>query len=68
MRDVSVVQILQCEKELLYNSLGLLFSKLPISLSLQMRVQTLTVGVLHNEVNIFGSVNAFMQLDDVWMI
>lgn len=68
MCDVSVVQVFQSKEELLDDSFGFLLSKLPISLRFQMRVQTLTVGVLHHQVNVLGCVNAFVQLDDIGMV
>ena len=68
MCDVPVVQVFQSKEKLLYDSFGFLLSELPVSLRFQMRVQTFTVCVLHDEVNVLGCVDAFVQLDDVGMV
>lgn len=68
MSDVALMQIVQSQEQLLYESFGFLFTELPVSLRLQMSVQALTIGVLHNKVDILCSVNAFMQLHDVGVI
>jgi len=68
MSNVSFMQVLKRQEQLLYEPLGLLFGKLPIGHRLQMRVQALSSSVLHDEVDILWGINALMQLDDIWMI
>lgn len=68
VRDVALMEIVQSQEKLLDESFGLLFSELPVRLRLQMGVQTLACGVLHDEVNILGRVYALVQFHDVRMV
>ena len=68
MRHMLAMQVSQNLEQLLNDSLALVFREPSLRLSLKVTMKTLSAGILHNQIHDFGCVNAFVKLDNVWVV
>ena len=54
-------------KKLFYDHFGLIFCKLSVWSCFEMRMQAFASSIFHHKVNVFDSVDAFMQLNYIGM-
>ena len=59
MGDVTFVKVVQCYEELLNDSLCLLLWEKTLRLSFKVRIQALTLHILHHEVDVLRCVDCF---------
>ena len=68
MSDVALVQVVDCEHNLLPDVLGLDLSHLPVRLSLEVAMQGPTVDVLHDKEHLLVRLKRFIQLGEALVI
>ena len=67
MCDVALVQVRERLQQLLQDSFRLVLGEPSLRLCLQVRMQTLTLRILHHQIDELRSVNRLMQLNNVRM-
>ena len=61
MGDIALVQVAQSRQQLLDDSFGFVLWKPPLWLGFKMCVQTLTLDVLHDEVDVLRRVDGLVK-------